>query len=82
MDAVSQVRGTRAAGATFYLPLGNGQVNGDFTVAGAPPAAPGKEHYANFRMITGDYFGALSFRSAAAGCSRPTTGPGRHTSPW
>jgi putative ABC transport system permease protein len=60
VDAVSEVRGTRAAGATFYLPLGNGQVNGDFTVAGAPPAAPGKEHYANFRMITGDYFGALS----------------------
>jgi putative ABC transport system permease protein len=60
VDAVSQVRGTRAAGATFYLPLGNGQVNGDFTVAGAPPAAPGKEQYANFRMVTGDYFGALS----------------------
>ena len=60
VDAVSRVGGTRAAGATFYLPLGNGQVNGDFTVAGAPPAAPGKEHYANFRMVTGDYFGALS----------------------
>jgi putative ABC transport system permease protein len=60
VEAVSRVRGTHAAGATFYLPLGNGQVNGDFTVAGAPPAAPGKEHYANFRMITGDYFAALS----------------------
>jgi putative ABC transport system permease protein len=60
VGAVSQVRGTRAAGATFYLPLGNGQVNGDFTVAGAPPAAPGKEQYANFRMVTGDYFAALS----------------------
>jgi putative ABC transport system permease protein len=60
VDAVSRVRETRAAGATFYLPLGNGQVNGDFTVAGAPPAAPGREQYANFRMVTGDYFGALS----------------------
>ena len=60
VEAVSGVRGTRAAGATFYLPLGNGQVNGDFTVAGAPPAAPGREQYAFFRMVTGDYFGALS----------------------
>jgi putative ABC transport system permease protein len=62
VEAVSQVRGTRAAGATFYLPLGNGQVNGDFTLAGAPPAAPGKEQYANFRMVTGDYFSALSIQ--------------------
>jgi putative ABC transport system permease protein len=60
IDAVSRVRETRAAGATFYLPLGNGQVNGDFTVEGAPPAAPGREQYANFRMVTGDYFGALA----------------------
>ncbi len=60
VEAVSRVRGTRAAGATFYLPLGNGQVNGDFTIAGAPPAGPGKENYANFRMVTGDYFAALS----------------------
>ncbi|HKU62290.1 MAG TPA: ABC transporter permease [Gemmatimonadales bacterium] len=60
VEAVSRVRGTRAAGATFYLPLGNGQVNGDFTVAGAGPAAPGRERYANFRMVTGDYFAALS----------------------
>jgi putative ABC transport system permease protein len=60
IDVVSRVRETRAAGATFYLPLGNGQVNGDFTVEGAPPAAPGREQYANFRMVTGDYFGALA----------------------
>jgi putative ABC transport system permease protein len=60
IDAVSRVRETRAAGATFYLPLGNGQVNGDFTVEGAPRAAPGREQYANFRMVTGDYFGALA----------------------
>jgi putative ABC transport system permease protein len=60
VEAVSRVRDTRAAGATFYLPLGNGQVNGDFTIAGAPPAAPGREQYANFRMLTGDYFAALS----------------------
>jgi putative ABC transport system permease protein len=60
VQAVSEVRDIRAAGATFYLPLGNGQVNGDFTVAGAAPAAPGREQYANFRMVTGDYFAALS----------------------
>jgi len=60
IDAVSRVRETRAVGATFYLPLGNGQVNGDFTVEGAAPAAPGREQYANFRMVTGDYFGALA----------------------
>jgi putative ABC transport system permease protein len=63
VEAVTRMRGIQAAGATFYLPLGNGQVNGDFTVAGAPPAAPGREQYANFRMLTGDYFAALSIPS-------------------
>ncbi len=42
VDAVSQVRGTRAAGATFYLPLGNGQVNGDFTVGRRAARRPGQ----------------------------------------
>jgi len=56
---VRRVPGTRAAGATFYLPLGNGDVTGDFTLAEDPPAAPGRERFAGFRMVTGDYLGAM-----------------------
>jgi putative ABC transport system permease protein len=56
---VRRVQGTRAAGATYYLPLGDGDVNGDFTVAGDPPAEAGHERYAGYRMVSGDYFGAM-----------------------
>ena len=59
---LGEVRATpdvRAAGAVFYVPLANGDVNGDFNFEGMPPLPAGRESYAGYRMVSGDYFAAL-----------------------
>jgi putative ABC transport system permease protein len=49
----------RSAGAVFFLPLDAGDVTGDFTLEGAPPPAQGREPYAGYRMVSGDFFQAM-----------------------
>jgi putative ABC transport system permease protein len=56
IEAVPQVR---SVGAVFYLPLDGSDVSGDFNFEGAPPPEPGREQYAGYRMVSGDFFGAL-----------------------
>jgi putative ABC transport system permease protein len=53
------IPGVRTAGAVFFLPLGNGFTNGDISVEGRPAAAPGHEQYAGYRIVSGDFLGAL-----------------------
>jgi putative ABC transport system permease protein len=59
LSGVAAVPEVRAAGAVFFLPLGAGDVNGDFSIEGGPPAEPGKEPYAGYRIVSGDFFGAM-----------------------
>jgi putative ABC transport system permease protein len=59
LESVAAIPGAEAAGAVFYLPLGSSDVSGDFVFEGAPPPQPGRETYASYRMVTGDFFGAL-----------------------
>ena len=46
------------AGAVFYLPLAQGDINGDISVEGSAPSAPGREQMAGYRLVAGDYLGA------------------------
>ena len=59
LESVAAIPGAEAAGAVFYLPLGSSDVSGDFVFEGAQPPRPGRETYASYRMVTGDFFGAL-----------------------
>jgi putative ABC transport system permease protein len=49
------IPGVARSGAVFFLPLGNGQSNGDVSIAGDPPPALGHERYAEFRIVMGSY---------------------------
>ncbi len=62
---VGEVPGANAVGGVYYLPLGAGDVSGDFAVEGRGPAAPGRESYAGYRLVTGDYLDAMGIRLAA-----------------
>jgi predicted permease len=53
------IPGVRGAGAVFFLPLSNGFSSGDVSVEGRPAAAPGKEQYAGYRIVAGDFLNAL-----------------------
>ncbi|MBA3317444.1 MAG: ABC transporter permease [Gemmatimonadales bacterium] len=55
IERLEAIPGVWHAGAVFFLPLGSGQVNGDFSVEGQPPAAPGQEQFADYRLVAGDY---------------------------
>ena len=57
--------GATAVGGVYYLPLGSGDVSGDFVVEGGAPVAPGQESYAGYRMVSGDYFAALGIARRA-----------------
>ena len=60
LDARLQaIPGVRDVGAVFFLPLGNGFTSGDISVEGRPAAAPGRELYAGYRIVAGDFLGAL-----------------------
>jgi putative ABC transport system permease protein len=62
LASLGAMPGTEAVGAVFYLPLGSSSVSGDFVFEGAPPPQPGRETYAGYRMVSGDFFGALGVR--------------------
>nr|MBA2458111.1 ABC transporter permease [Gemmatimonadales bacterium] len=49
----------RAVGTVYFLPLGQGDVSGDFRIEGTPPHAPGREPYAGYRVVGGDFFAAM-----------------------
>ena len=55
LEQLRGIPGVSRAGSVFYLPLGSGQTNGDVSVEGDPPAAPGRERYAGYRVIMGEY---------------------------
>jgi putative ABC transport system permease protein len=59
LESLAAIPGAETVGAVFYLPLGSGDVSGDFVFEGAPPPQPGRETYAGYRMVSGDFFGAL-----------------------
>ena len=59
LESVAAIPGADAVGAVFYLPLGSSDVSGDFVFEGAPAPRPGRETYAGYRMVSGDFFGAL-----------------------
>ncbi len=60
---LAQVRATpdvSSVGAVFYVPLASGDVSGDFNFEGLPPPPAGRETYAGYRIVSGDYFAAMS----------------------
>ncbi|MGI9040841.1 MAG: ABC transporter permease, partial [Gemmatimonadales bacterium] len=62
LEQLEAIPGVGAASAVFHLPLGDGDVNGDFSIAGREPAAPGQEALAGYRLVGGDYFAAMGVR--------------------
>ena len=62
LDQLEAIPGVRATAAVFHLPLGDGDLNGDFSIAGREPAAPGEELLAGYRLVSGDYFAAMGVR--------------------
>jgi predicted permease len=59
IERLERIPGVRQAGGVFYLPLGTGDVNGDVSLEGSAPAAPGRELIAGFRLVAGDYLGTV-----------------------
>ena len=59
LDRLRAIPGASSAGAVFFLPLGDGNTNGDVSVEGEPPAAPGHERYAGYRIVMGQYLEAM-----------------------
>ena len=59
VERLGTIPGVQKAGAVFFLPLGNGFTSGDISVEGRPAAAPGHEQYAGYRIVSGDFLGAL-----------------------
>ena len=59
LERLDLIPGVRHAGAVFYLPLGSGDVNGDISLEGSAPAAPGKELIAGYRLVAGDYLNTV-----------------------
>jgi putative ABC transport system permease protein len=58
IDRLEVIPGVEHGGAVFYLPLGNGDINGDITVEGDPQSPPGQEKMAGYRLVGGDYLKA------------------------
>jgi putative ABC transport system permease protein len=59
LDRLRSIPGVREVGAVFFLPLGDGGVSGDISVEGRPAAPPGKEQYAGYRIVSGDFLNAI-----------------------
>jgi putative ABC transport system permease protein len=58
-ERLRAIPGVRETGAVFFLPLGNGFTSGDISVEGRPAAAPGREQYAGYRIVAGNFLNAL-----------------------
>jgi predicted permease len=59
VERLRQIPGVRNAGAVYFLPLGGGFTSGDVSVEGRPPAAPGQEQYAGYRIVAGDFLNSI-----------------------
>jgi putative ABC transport system permease protein len=59
LDRLAAIPGVTHAGAVYFLPLGDGNTNGDVSVEGQPAASPGHERYASYRIVMGDYLGSM-----------------------
>ncbi|MGN6391586.1 MAG: ABC transporter permease [Gemmatimonadales bacterium] len=59
LDRLAGIPGVTHAGAVYFLPLGDGNTNGDVSVEGQPAASPGHERYASYRIVMGDYLGSM-----------------------
>jgi putative ABC transport system permease protein len=59
LESLAAIPKAEAVGAVFYLPLDRGAVSGDFVFEGASPPQPGRESYASYRLVSGDFFRAL-----------------------
>jgi putative ABC transport system permease protein len=59
IDRLRTIPGVEAVGSVFFLPLGDGFTSGDISVEGRPAAPPGREQYAGYRIVSGDFLGAL-----------------------
>ncbi|MGH7511367.1 MAG: ABC transporter permease [Gemmatimonadales bacterium] len=62
LDRLGAIPGVSHAGAVYFLPLGDGNTNGDVSVEGEPPAAPGKERYAGYRIVMGEYLESMGIQ--------------------
>jgi putative ABC transport system permease protein len=59
LDRLRAIPGASHAGAVYFLPLGDGNTNGDVSVEGEPPDAPGHERYAGYRIVMGEYLESM-----------------------
>jgi len=59
LDRLRAIPGASHAGAVYFLPLGDGNTQGDVSVEGEPPAAPGHERYAGYRIVMGEYLESM-----------------------
>jgi len=62
LDRIQALPGVRAAGIISVLPLADWGWNGNFTIEDRPPEEPGRQPYAEYRMISPGYFHAMGIR--------------------
>jgi putative ABC transport system permease protein len=74
---LSAIPGVSHAGAVYFLPLGDGSTNGDVSLEGEPPAAPGKERYAGYRIVMGDYLESMGIAVRRGRPLQPTDAGGQ-----
>jgi putative ABC transport system permease protein len=76
VDRLELIPGVQHAGAVFYLPLGSGDVNGDISLEGSAPAAPGQELIAGYRLVAGDYLNTVGVSLVRGRLLGPSDGAG------
>jgi putative ABC transport system permease protein len=76
LDGLAAIPGVSHAGAVYFLPLGDGNTNGDVSVEGEPPAAPGHEKYAGYRIIMGEYLESMGIAVRRGRPIRPSDAGG------
>ena len=59
VESVSSLPGVRAAGIVSRIPLGGGSQNGNYSVAGRPELDEAHQPYAERRVVSKGYFGAM-----------------------
>jgi putative ABC transport system permease protein len=74
---VGAIPGVSHVGAVYFLPLGDGNTNGDVSIEGEPPAAPGKERYAGYRIVMGDYLESMGIAVRRGRALGPTDAGGQ-----
>ncbi len=62
VERLDAIPGVQRSGAAFFLPLGNSFTTGDISVEGRPAAAPGREQFAGYRIVSGDFLGSMGIQ--------------------